>query len=250
MYNMSFPDTFDYDTIEDYLYRSLTVEEKNMLENCGAENEFNNKLCDLYQTCAEQNLYCPHLSKLDGNCMFNSLVHLGIGRNVQQLRKVVSLMMYMYRDYKYLFPNNNSTLREMFDAVNEIEYVKCSDGKFYSYTYEVMCQDVANMDSWTKLPTEMLLMVLSYIFKLEIKIYNNLGSYENVINVFKDTPEVKTKTIFLGHIQEAHYIPLNYNFYNDDFIYYDEHLSKYKEWRRINQNMRYRNMGYGGYYRY
>lgn len=224
--HLLFPDTLNYKIIERYLNRYLTPQEKNLIENYKIEYKFNKKLEKLYDVCDIKNLYVPLLTNLDGNCLFESLVHLGIGTSVQQLRKVISFLFYIYRDYKYFIPNGESTLKELFEVTNEIPYVKCSDGNYYSYTYETMCQDLSNMCAWSKLPTELILMVVSYVFKLEIIILNNVGTYENKINVCKDN----TRTIYLGHIQEAHYFPLDYNNDNKDFTYYNTCSNMIKKW--------------------
>lgn len=226
-----FPDTLDIDIVEQYLGRILTVEEHNLIDNFGSEREFNYKLEKLYTVSYKKKLYAPILTNLDGNCMFESLVYFGIGTSVEQLRKVISLLLYMYKDYKYLIPNGENTLKELFDLTNEISYVKCSNGKYYSYTYETMCQDVLNMRAWNKLPTELILMLISYVFKLEIVILNNVGSYENKINVCENMDKnIKIRTIHLGHIQEAHYFPLDYNNNENDYMYYDDHANMIKEW--------------------
>jgi hypothetical protein len=234
--NMSFPNTLDHDMLEYYLGRALTVEEKSIIYDYTMEEAFNDKLQDVYKFCKSKNLHAPILTSLAGDCLFESLVYFGIGKNVGELRKTVSLLLYIFKDYKYLIPDNDMTLKQLFDVTNEIKYVKCSDGKFYYYTYDTMCQDVTNMQSWTKLPTQLILMVISYVFKLKIIILNNNGNYENVINTFKpvktddDNNSTKIKTIYLGHVQEAHYFPLDYNHNNEDYIYYNDCYNVLNQW--------------------
>jgi hypothetical protein len=53
-------------------------------------------------------------------------------------------------------------------------------------------------------------MTLSYIFKVEIIIMSSQTGYEHTINAFEnsvDKPELKR--IYLGHLGEAHYVPLD-----------------------------------------
>ena len=123
--------------------------------------------------------------------------------SITSLRHTLSLILHLYKDYPSFIPNNSNTLHELFDMINEIEYVKCNN-THYSYTYDTMCQDVSNNYSWNKLPTELILMVISYVYKLEIIILNNLGEYENKIN----TAIGQTRQVYLGHVQEAHYFPV------------------------------------------
>ena len=237
-----FPNTLNQKSIEGYLNRRLTPLEKNMIDNLKIEYGFNKKLEQLYILCNSKNLYVPVLTNLDGNCLFESLVYHGIGTSVQQLRKIISILLYIYKDYKYFLPDNNNTLKELFDATNEIPYVKCSDGNYYSYTYDTMCQDLSNMHAWSKLPTELILMVISYAFKLEIIILNNMGTYENKINILENNNNnnINIRTIYLGHIQEAHYFPLDHNNNNKEFIYYHTYSDIMRKWISDMQNLKIR----------
>lgn len=238
--HMLFPKTLNQNAIQEYLNRKLTVQEKNMLENFEIESAFNDKLEQLYVLCNSKNLYIPILTNLDGNCLFESLVYHGIGTSIQQLRQVLSFLLYIFKDHKYLFPDNDSTLKELFDVTNEVSYVKCSDGKNYAYTYDTMCQDITNMHAWNKLPTELILMLVSYIFKVEIIILHDVGTYENNINMFKNSEgtNINIKKIYLGQIQESHYFPLDHNSNNIEFTYYDTNLKMIKEWVTVMQDLR------------
>jgi hypothetical protein len=191
------------------------------------EYKFNCKLNNLHELCAAKKLCIPVLTHLDGNCLFESLVYHGIGTSIEQLRKVISTLFCIFKDYKNFFPGEENTLQELFTMTNEIQYVMCSDGNFYAYTYDTMCQDLLNKYAWDRLPTQIILMVLSYVYKLEIIILNNKGTYENNINIFKNTDDtdIKTRTLYLGHIQEAHYFPLVNNDNNTIPMYYDTYAN-------------------------
>lgn len=230
--HVKFPDSLNRRVIEPYLNRRLTSEEKDIIEHFKEEYMMNEKLKSLYENCKQQNLFCPVLTSLDGNCLFESLVYYRISDSVEQLRKYVSFLLHTFKNYKNFIPGTNDTLEEIFTMANEIEYVKCNSGVYYKYTYDVMCQDVSNMNAWSKLPTQLILMVLSYVFKLEFVILNNNGDYVNKINVFENVENNETKvfTIYLGHIQEAHYIPLDINTKNSDFILYDECKNNLHRW--------------------
>lgn len=226
-----FPKTLEYDVLESYLERNLIPEEKNIIENYIIETSFNCKLKNLRYICKMKNLCVPILTNLDGNCLFESLVYLGISSNVIQLRKMMSLLLYMYKDYKYFVPNDR-TLREIFNDTNEVTYVK-SKGKYYMYTYETMCQDLSNLCAWNKLPMELILMIISYVFKLEIIIINNLSEYESKINMFdnKDN-KFNIKTIYIGKIDEAHYFPLfDEQYYGEnELLYYNNYGIQLHNW--------------------
>ena len=220
----------------------MTLDELNIIQNYKTEKTFNRKLKNLYKTCQNKNLCVPVLTQLDGNCLFESLVYFGIGPNIKLLRKYVSLLLFTYKNYKNFFPENEYTLEEIFRLSNEVEYVKGLDGNYYSYTYDTMCQDVMNNYSWTKLPTQLILMMISYVFKLEIIILNNVGDYENNINIVNSNGNVKRHTIYLGHIQEAHYFPLIYNVNNNELLYYNEFTNLLQRWIDYIQQEKYNDL--------
>ncbi len=226
-----FPNTLNFNVLESYLGRELISKEKTRIKNFWSESKFNSKLNDLHNVCKKKNLSIPILTNLDGNCLFESLVYLGIGTDISKLRKIVSFLLYLYKDYKYLVPNDR-TLKEMFNDTNEIEFVKSSND-YYSYTYETMCQDVSNLNSWNELPTQIMLMVISYVFKVEIIIITNTSEYESKINMFNnDTNKtnINIRTIHIGKIDESHYFPLTD--YDEDIklLYYDGCLIRLRNW--------------------
>lgn len=45
----------------------------------------------------------------------------------------------------------------------------------------MMCQDLVSNSSWTRLPMELILMVISNIFNLKFVIINDSDDYETVI---------------------------------------------------------------------
>lgn len=238
---VKFPDTLNKNVIQQYLNRRLSNKEKEIIEHFKEEYKMNQKLANLYKTCPQQNLFCPVLTSLDGNCLFESLVYYKVADNVEKLRKYVSLLLFVYKNYKNFIPGTSDTLEEIFIMANEIEYVKCSNGTYYKYTYDVMCQDVSNMNAWSKLPTQLILMVLSYAFKLEFVILNDNGDYINKINVYENVENNKTEvfTIYLGHIQEAHYIPLDINTKNEGFIFYDDCKNNLQTWINYVEKIKY-----------
>jgi hypothetical protein len=213
-HDLQFPKTINHKIWVEYLGRQLYQYEKYLLEDYRAEKCMNNMMKDLYTQCKDKTLFVPMLTNLDGNCMFESLIYHGIGNSVMEIRRILSILMYVYKDYKGFLPNIDMTLTEIFNMANEIEYVvsKQKEGnetvkKFYKYTYNVMCQDLSNNHSWSRLPTQLILMVLSYIYKLEFVIIGSNSSYENKVNVHDSIQNIKK--IYLGHLGESHYVPLD-----------------------------------------
>ncbi|QKF93693.1 OTU domain-containing protein [Fadolivirus algeromassiliense] len=250
---LKFPRTINHKVWAEYLGRQLNWDERCILEDYRAENRMNDMMKELYTQCnIKGNLYVPMLTNIDGNCLIESLNYYGIGENVKQLRNMLSVLMYIYKDYKGFLPNNDLSLKELFDMTNEIEIV-CSRKKtdddehleYYKYTYNVMCQDLSNSHSWQRLPTQLILMVVSYVFKVEIIIVSNMGSYENVINAFESvTPKPSLFTVYLGHLGESHYIPLdilNPDKEELDPLFYRDAKHKLIEWATFMEKIKINN---------
>jgi len=202
--DMDFPRSYNHIIWERYLQRPLFSLEQHILENARSEKNLNSILEEIHNIGLKKGLYVSHLTKLHGNCLFESLIDQGIGLSVDSLREAISCLIYLYRDYKSFFETQEETIKELFAFSNEIEYVYCpEEDAFYKYTFEVMCQDMANDNSWTRLPTQLFLMVISQLYKVEIVILHDSG-YETVINTNKNP----VKKIYLGLMGESHYIPL------------------------------------------
>lgn len=169
----------------------------------------------------KKNYYVPMLTSLDGNCLFESLLYHKIGTSVEQLRQTLALIMYLYKSYKGFFPNREESLEDLFVPFNCVEYVVCKkkvngeiQKEFYKYTYNVMCQDLSNNHSWTRLNTQLVLMVLSYIYKLEFVIVTNRdeNKHEDDNIMFINTnsnDQVDVRKIYLGILGESHYVPID-----------------------------------------
>jgi hypothetical protein len=217
-----FPKTIDIETWQTYLERDLLQEEIIILMGFRGEKILNAKLEQLRSNALTNNLNITHLTELSGNCLFESLVKLGICNSIDSIRQGLAFILYQYQDYKNFFPNQEDTLKELFEMTNEVEYVYCSDdNKLYKYTYDVMCQDLVSDGSWNKLPTQLLLMVISFIYNIKIKIINNESTWINEIDSTYDNDTLKI--IYIGHITEFHYLPLLLN--NDDTNDSDNTLS-------------------------
>ena len=123
--------------------------------------------------------------------------------------------MYQLQDTK--LPGDDLTIKQKFETFycDDVELVYChTNEKIYKYSYNVMCQDITDDRSWTKLPTNLILLVLSWIFNLEIIIVNELNDHELILNSYENIEDKNSipelKKIYLSHIGgESHYVPLD-----------------------------------------
>jgi len=208
----NWPKTLDHEVWEAYLERRLSHGEVFLFESYRTEKKLNQTVQNLAVISEKKGLYIPELTKLHGNCLFESLVTYGIAKSVEDLRKGLAYFMYMFQDYPNFFPTNTQTIKQIFEVTNEIPYVYCAqDKKVYKYTYNVMCQDLAQSTSWGKLPTELLMLVTSIIIQSEFIVVSSHQEWEHNVNAYRDMPADKIpalKKIYLGHLGEYHYIPL------------------------------------------
>lgn len=207
---LRFPRTLNKNKWENYLQRDLTNKEQMLFQNYKNERYMNQMIHNLREICTLNNLKIPLLTQNDGDCLFESLVYHNIGSSIISLRRGLSQIMFLFKKNKNFFPNQDSTLEELFNNINEIEYVlvtnRYKQKRVYKYNYDAMCQDMCNSSSWTRLPTELILMVISFIYQVEIKILTDSTDFIHTIK----TCENSTKTIFLGHLGESHYLPVDH----------------------------------------
>lgn len=207
MKDMDFPRSLNGPTWKKYLDRELTYEERFILQDTKSEKVFNLELENLHEHAVKNGLHISELTKLHGNCLFESIIHHKIGTSVDMLRESLANIMYIFADYKGFFGTQEESIRDLFAIGNDIEYVFCSTEKcFYKYTFEVMCQDFSNDNSWTRLLTEVILMIISTLFNVNIIILHNNG-HSTRINTNKS--DSNALPVFLGLIGESHYVPLN-----------------------------------------
>jgi hypothetical protein len=227
--DMDFPKTVNFVKWEQYLKRNLVKSEKNLLIDMKSEVQMNRMLCNLHKVSDAKYLHVPILTEQSGNCMFESLIYHELMPSEQSLRNLLGLVMLKFADYKNFFPNQDETLREIFNMSNEITHVFSQDDKcFYKYSFETMCCDLTREFSWTRLPTQLILMVTSFIFKINITIIDDSSTYEHKINMHCDD---NIKTVYMGHLGEMHYVPLQQN--NDDIydeLYYDDIEYEFYKW--------------------
>lgn len=204
---IKFPKTLAIDKWEKYIGRKLKTDEKSFLHDYKLELKMNACIKILHKRAQEKQLYIPYLTQLDGNCMFESLQYYNFFNNIEDFRKNIATMFLLYRDKKYLFKNQENTLEELFYFTNEIESVMDPKTyKIYKYTYDMMCIDLWNNKNWSRLPTQLIMMIISYFYDIKFIIINDDNDYETIIYCGND--ENICLNIYLGHITESHYVPL------------------------------------------
>jgi hypothetical protein len=226
---LTYPIELDLKIWQQYLGRHLSQAEKNIIENANDEVKTNESMKKLHKRCSEKGLYVPFLSKPDGNCMFECLNYHNIGKDIASLRGGLASLMYILRDHEnFVFKDN--TIKSLFNCINDIEYVYRTvtinyqkKKIFHNYTYEVMCQDLSNMASWSKIPSEIILRIISYLYKVRIVIIAaskknvdiTIDSYDNLESKSESKSESDSKlndnikTIYLGQLEEWHYLPID-----------------------------------------
>lgn len=168
-------------------------------------NFINNEIKEIYKNGLDHNLYIPYLTPLDGNCLYHSLLHLNVISDVDKFKQILSYYLLLFKNYKKFFKNQpNTSLQDLFNSINEIEYVY-RNHKLYKYTYSTMCHDLLTANGWARIPTELVLMFISKLFDMEFHIINHT-SYVHIIDTCENMD--KKRTIYLGLINECHYIPM------------------------------------------
>ena len=239
MKDLVFPKTVNRKLWEKYLERELTIKEINLIENFAMERSFNRKMKKLYDVCKKKGLGVKGLTGLYGDCMFESLNYYNIGYDIKSLRLGLAYIMNIFKDHKNFFPTQETTLKELFNMFNEVQFVSCINKNktktFHFYTYETMLKDLSNEGSWTMLPTQLILMVISLIFQVEIIIINNETEYETIINVYQEsTVNLNLQKVYIGQLGESHYLPLYILETNEelDIKYYTDEQKNFLKWAK------------------
>lgn len=199
-----FPRSCNQEIWERYLGRKLTEHEVFILNDVKSEKRFNDHLVELSNISAKKNLYIPALTGLYGNCLFESLQILKLIDDHEEFRQDIAFVMKSYKNYKNFLPNQTETLGDLFVFMNDIEHVMDNKKDLYKYTYEIMYRDLSNGFSWTRLPTQLILMTISFILNIRIHIISNTSEYQHTI----DNTRENAVDVYLGHIGEVHYVPL------------------------------------------
>lgn len=216
-----FPRTLNVRQWEDYLGRRTTDEEYSLIESVKDERNYNKDLDKLFEITKMKGLYIPKLTLRNGNCLFESLNILGFCESQDDFRIFLAYMMYVFRNKKsfFEFENDSRSLKEMFNDMNEVEHVLCNEELIvYKYTYETMCQDFSSGFSWTRLPTQLIIQVISKLMNIRFEIYSiikkkeytsNESAYSEYIYVVDVNPtDSCPHVVYLGNMGEKHYVPL------------------------------------------
>ena len=232
------PRTYDPREWENFIGRALTKSERRLFMEFRSEVAFNRDVKSLQDNISVHNLHIPVLTNLHGNCLFESLEYHNLTHNHEEFRKALGYFLVMFRHQPNFFHNQPETLNQLFDTFNEIETVLSrDDNKFYKYNYDCMCHDIVNECTWTRLPTQLILMFISKLFHICFVIYNDQNDWKNEINCIDPEFADRTRTIYLGHIGEFHYVPLDIINPDDQSVdysykYYYDAYHELKAWGR------------------
>lgn len=184
-----------------FLNRDVTHEEMSILSYIKSEYNFNQEIKNLYNCGLQYNLYIPALTELSGNCFFESLQILNIIDDQIKFRNALAMAMLVFKDKKFFIKNQDLTLEELFNFTNEIECVYCTNtNKFYKYDYKAMLYDIMTDTAWTRLPTQIIIMVIATLLNIKFVILHN----NSHITELGESEEI----VYLGLVDEMHYIPL------------------------------------------
>ncbi len=190
---------------ESYLGRKLKKHEFFLIKQAESENSMNNKIMDIYSSAKVNGLYVPQLTNLHGNCIFESLQYHGLCDNIEHFRCGLAYLLILFKDKKYFIPEQELSLEEIFNVSNNVETVFCKKTRrMYKYTFITMCLDLAKNCSWTRLNTQLIFLAMTVLFNIRISVLHNNG----YISEIKTIENENTKTIYLGLIDETHYIPV------------------------------------------
>lgn len=243
---LRFPKSYKPKRWAAYLGRHLTREEHHILQDLGFEIGMNGTLKQLQTVCVTNGLKIGTLTNLHGNCLFESLIHHKIGNDVESLRVGLASIMHIFRKKKNFFPGQEDTLEDLFVPFNEVGYARGSTPiqvgdkthwkeTIYKYDYNVMLQELSNQYCWDALLTQLILMVVSFLYRVDIVIIHSDTGHKTNINMFQmmeNPPELKK--IYLGLLGESHYIPVDELYEDDELIppQYEEALTRFTKWAR------------------
>jgi hypothetical protein len=221
---------FDIEYWENKLNRNLNDIELSIIQNANNEHEINTKILKIDDVCNKYDLYIPELTKLNGNCLFDTLKYNNLCNDVNKFRYGLSQFLIFFKDKKQFIPNQDLSLEELFNIGSDVSYVKCiKTKKIYKYSFTMMCIDLAKNGSWEKLHTQLILSALTVLLNIKIVIVHNYGNLTEIETIVNNN----TKTIYMGLIDEFHYIPImlkeNKNSKYNCPIYLDSNI-KFNKW--------------------
>lgn len=245
---MDFPRTLKTSVWNQYLAQvniKIGPKELHILESFQTEIKLNNKVKKLFENSIKHKLGILGLTNLYGNCLFESLELHKFIDNVDTFREDMAFLLYSIGDIPNFFPNQPETIKTLFPSYNEVEIVQNQKtGKYYKYTYDLMCMDLASDKSWTRLNTELLFFIMSQVFGVyfvvvnvydhnKVLIYGPNNDFKYVDKIPEEIYELDN-VIYLGLLGEVHYIPLYYekNKEHHNFPIYTEARDKFVKWAK------------------
>ena len=204
-------DLYDY-MDDDSKHWESTFNEKNLQFNkkikkikyLNNENtELDKMLNKLEINCKKHNYCISKITKLNGDCFFEVLVYNDLAEDVISIRKMIASLFVCFKNVKGFFKNfPNDTLEDLFNKFTETQI---------EYTYDLMCCDLICNGSWIRLPTQLIMMVISKCFNINFTIINCDHNNLIIINESNDTDMASQKNIGLGFLPEFHYIGISRN---------------------------------------
>jgi hypothetical protein len=217
--------------------KKLTYKDKKLLRSVKYEKQDNESMMRIQTKALTNGLHIKALTELVGDCMFESIEKSGLYEDREAFRKSLSLIFFLFGNCPVI-TSYTETLKQIFEMCNEIEYVFCHTNKrLYKYTYYTMCADMFKEGSWSRLPTEIVLTVISVFFKVRFHIYHDNGHINKICDAsIKDTLPMEDPScnIYLALIGENHYLPLGQIPYNDKSAIkcpkYTDKLKRFIKW--------------------
>lgn len=223
--------------------KKLTKNDVRLFKHVREEKEINKSLRLIHQYALTDELYIPCLTDLIGDCMFESIEHTGFCKDRNEFRKCIALIFFIFGKCK-IIPSYDIPLKDVFELVNDIKYVFChKKALLYKYTYYTMCSDMYNKGSWSRLPTELILMIISIFFKVRIHIYHDNGHIGKICDIMNDANiplDDASCNIYLGLIGENHYVPLikkKFKKHESKCPKYTIELEKFHSWAKNKADM-------------
>lgn len=222
----------------------LTKKDKKLLKSFKYENQCNESMLRIQTYALEKNLHITCLTDLAGDCMFESIEKTGFCKDKQVFRRSVALLLFLFGNCNVI-ETSNVSLKDTFELFNDVEFVFCHDTKkLYKYTYYTMCSDMYTDGSWSRLPTEIVLTVISIFFKVRINIYHDNGHIDMICSPELDQildvidPEFNINIALIG---ENHYVPLSHipdkDTQPNECPKYTIQMDKFHKWARDKADM-------------
>jgi len=199
----------------------LNKETTYIINTVKQEKRFNLILNRIYNKCRldeNTHYYTSLLTPEDGNCLFHALVDNGIGTDHKSLRRGLAYIMYLFKSRKDFFDNSSmsDSFEDLFACYNEIQIAYSQKHKkVFKFNYDLMCYDMAGDTNFSSTLTELLLMVISQLYKTEFKIYHSNGTHDYISDVSawkhlndEDKKDKKIRTVYLGQMEEMHFISI------------------------------------------